>query len=95
MPVIMPRRNRPEDFDMTPDGRFIEPPAAPWAARVFRYAVLAAVIAGCLALAGLVLWFALLLIPIAFAAALVAWAAFRWRLWKQQRRSDVGPYNWG
>jgi hypothetical protein len=37
-----------------------------------------------LALAALVLWFALMLIPVAIAAALVAYGAFRWRMWRMR-----------
>ena len=71
-------------LDMTPDGRFREPPAAPASATILRYAIVAAVLAGSLGLAALVLWAALLLIPIAIGAALVAYGAFRWRMWRMQ-----------
>ena len=51
--------------------------------------VVAAVLAGSLALAALVLWAALLLIPVAIGAAVIAYAAFRWRVW-QMRNSRRG-----
>ena len=71
---------------MTPDGRFVEPPAASLATQLLRYALIVAVLAGGLAIAALALWFALVLIPVAIGAALVAYGAFRWRLWRLQRR---------
>ena len=89
MKFIIHRIGTPGDdgrtLDMTPDGQFRTPPQAPWAARILRYAIVVAVLAGALAAAALVLWFALILIPVAIGAALVAYAAFRWRLWKLRR----------
>jgi hypothetical protein len=72
-------------IDMTPDGRFARPPGSPFAEQVLRIAVLVALITGALALAALVLWAALVLIPVALGAALVAYAAFRWRVWRARR----------
>lgn len=77
-------------IDMTPDGQFRAPPPTPWATKLLRWAIVIAVGAGALALAGLVLWFALMLIPIAIAAALVAYGALRWRMWKS-RQARTGP----
>ena len=76
----VPRR----ELDMTPDGQFRGPPPASLADRIFRWAILVAVIAGGLGLAALAFWFALLLIPVAIVAGLLAWAALRWRLWRAQ-----------
>ncbi len=78
-----PQHSLPPQFDMTPDGQFITPPPTPLATKLFRYAVIAAVVAGAGAIAALALWIAFMLIPIAFAAAVIAWAAFRWRLWRR------------
>ena len=75
----------PETIDMTPDGRFIEPPPTPIADRVFRYAALAAIIAIGLSIAAVFAWFALMLLPVALGAAAVAWLAWRWRMWKAGR----------
>jgi nitrogen fixation-related uncharacterized protein len=71
-------------LDMTPDGQFRDPAAAPASVTILRYAIVAAVLAGSLALAALVLWFALMLIPVAIAAAVVAYGAFRWRMWRMR-----------
>jgi Flp pilus assembly protein TadB len=84
------RRADPQPtLDMTPDGQFRGPAAAPASVKVLRYAIVAAVLAGSLALAALVLWAALLLIPVAIGAAVIAYAAFRWRVW-QMRNSRRG-----
>jgi hypothetical protein len=73
------------DLDMTPDGHFHGPAPLSVAERVFRAAVIVAIIAGGLGLAALAFWFALMLIPVAIVAGLLAWAALRWRLWREQR----------
>ena len=72
-------------IDMTPEGQFRGPPPTPWASRILRYAIVVGVLAAGLAMAAFALWFALMLIPIVIGAALVAYAAFRWRLWKARR----------
>ncbi len=72
-------------IDMTPDGRFIDPPRTPLITQVFRIAVLVAVIAAGIALAALAMWFALMLIPVALAAGVIAWGAWRWQMWRLRR----------
>ena len=72
-------------IDMTPDGRFLEPPRENTADKLLRYSVVAAVIAGMVALAALALWLALILIPVAIAAAAIAYGAYRWRMWRLGR----------
>jgi hypothetical protein len=89
--VFRPDPETRHDLHMTPDGRFVEPPATPWAAKIFRWAVVVAVLAAALALAAVVLWFALILVPIAVSAALIAWAAFRWRMWRAGSRPPSHP----
>jgi len=80
----MPER-RPPELDMTVDGEFVSPPAAPVASRVMIWAVLIAVAAGALSLAAFALWLALLILPIAVGAAIIAWAMMRYRIWRGQR----------
>jgi len=83
----------PRLIDMFPDGRFRPtglPPGGPFGpsplgARVFRLAVIVAVVAGLLGAAFLAFWFALVLIPVAFIAGLVAWASLRFQLWRARR----------
>jgi hypothetical protein len=74
----------PPDLDLLPDGSF-RPRRPPLAVRVFRWAVIVALLAGALALAAVALWFALVLIPVAIGAGLIAWLAFRYQLWRAGR----------
>ncbi|MGC8468678.1 MAG: hypothetical protein ACP5NI_02120 [Acetobacteraceae bacterium] len=76
------------ELDLTPDGEFRTPPAPSWSTRLLRAAILVAVVAGGLALAALALWFALLLIPVAIVAGLIAWAMLRFG----GRRTPPGPF---
>jgi hypothetical protein len=69
---------------MTIEGEFVSPPTAPIANRILMWAVVIAIIAGALSLAAFALWLALLILPVALAAAVVAWAMFRYRLWRAQ-----------
>lgn len=75
----------PETIEMTPDGRFIDPPRVPIAGRVFRSAIVVAVVAAAMAVAALLAWFALMLIPVALAAGVIAWGAWRWQMWRGRR----------
>jgi biopolymer transport protein ExbB/TolQ len=68
---------------MTPDGQFTPQQGAPVASRVVQIAVMLAFL----------MWIALILIPIAFAAAGIAWVAWRWRLWKVQARYSAASAN--
>ena len=83
-----PTSRDPSDttIDMTADGRFVERPRPTLTARIFRAAIVIATLAAGFALAALALWFALMLIPIALAAGAIAWAAWRWQLWRAPRR---------
>jgi hypothetical protein len=72
-------------IDMTPDGQFLEPPRETPAEKLLRYGVVVAAIAGLVAVAALAFWLAVLLIPVVIIAAAVAYAAFRWRMWKLGR----------
>src|SRR5687768_4949171 len=75
-------------LDMTPDGRFREPPRASLVTRIAQTALVVAVLAGVVCVLILALWFALIMIPIAIGAALIAWAAFRFQMWRA--RSSMG-----
>jgi hypothetical protein len=70
---------------MTPEGGFTNPPDSPLATGLVRWAILVAVVAGGLALAAALLWFALMLVPVVIFAALVAWGAYRFQLWRARR----------
>jgi hypothetical protein len=77
----MPDRYRLE-IDMHPDGSFREPAKPPLAARIFFWAIVVATITGSIVVAALALWFALALIPLAIGAAIIAYLAFRFQLWR-------------
>ena len=70
--------HRPPVLDMAPDGSFREPaPLPPMLQRVGRMALIVAVLAGVFAVAALALWFALILIPVALGAGLLAYISYR------------------
>jgi hypothetical protein len=77
-----------ETIDMTPEGDIV-PPARPglsWPMRIGIGAVIVAVLAGLAASAAIFLWLASVLIPIAVVAALIAYAALRFQLWRLKGR---------
>ena len=76
---------RPPEIELLPDGSY-RARRPPIAARVFAWAVVIAVAAGALAVAAFALWFALILIPVVVAAALIAWLALRYQLWRARQR---------
>ena len=71
-----------QNLGVMPDDHFRAPAPLSLADRIFRGAILVALIAGGLGLAALAFWFALLMIPVAIVAGLLAWAALRWKLWR-------------
>jgi hypothetical protein len=79
------KERRPPELDMTIEGEFVSPPAAPVASRILMWAVVIAIIAGALSLAAFALWLALLILPVAVGAAIIAWAMLRYRIWRAQR----------
>jgi hypothetical protein len=94
MPGMDRSRDRPV-IDMTPEGEFREP-APPRASRLDRVlarvgaaAVLAAVVAGGLAVAALAIVFAAVLLPVAILAGLVGFGTLWWRA-RRARRDGRG-----
>ena len=79
---------------MTINGEFVSPPRAPIVSRIFVWAVVIAVIAGALSVAAFALWIALLILPVAVGAAVVAWAMFRYRIWRAQRAMGAQRTIW-
>jgi 4-hydroxybenzoate polyprenyltransferase len=71
----------PPELDLLPDGSF-RPRRAPVASRIFAWAIVIAAAAAALAVAAFALWFALILIPVVLVAALIAWLAFRYQMWR-------------
>ncbi|HET6606413.1 MAG TPA: hypothetical protein VFG62_07085 [Rhodopila sp.] len=76
---------RPPELDMTLDGGFVEPPRPPLLSRIMLWAVVVAVLAGALSIAAFALWLALLVLPVAIGAALVAYGVFRFQAWRTQQ----------
>ena len=83
--AIMPQD--PRLLDMTPDGRFTPPRRSPLGPRIVAGAVILAVVATALAVAAFALWIALLLVPVAIGAAVVAYLMIRFRIWQARRRA--------
>ena len=83
----MPSRLPPE-IELLSDGTY-RTRQTPLAARIFRWALIVAFTAAALAIAALALWFALVLIPVVIAAAVIAWLAFRYQVWRASRRRDI------
>ncbi len=73
---------RPPEIDMLPDGSIRPPVRPPIMTRVFLWAVIIATLAGALSLAAFALWIALIILPVALGAAVIAYVAFRFQLWR-------------
>lgn len=85
---------RPVVIDMTPEGEFRDPPPAGpmdrFLARAGGWAAVTAIVATGLVFVALAVTALAVLVPVALGAGLVAWGAYRWRLWRM-RRSGVMP----
>lgn len=75
-------QRRPPELDMTASGEFVSPPKVPITTRILMWAVVIAIIAAALSLAAFALWMALIILPVALGAAVIAWAMFRYRVWR-------------
>ena len=68
------------------DGTFPPPRGASLPMKIAGVALAVAVLAGALALAALIVWIAMwalmILVPLALLAGAVAWAAYRFQIWK-------------
>lgn len=72
-------------LEMTIEGEFVDPPPPPklpFGTRVLLWAAAVAAIALACAVAVFALWLLAILIPVALVAALVAYGAFRYQLWR-------------
>lgn len=78
-----------ETIDMTPEGEMVPPASAhlSWPLRIGVGAVIVAVLAGLVASAAIFLWLASVLIPVAIVAALIAYVALRFQLWRARTTS--------
>ncbi|MGG5811966.1 hypothetical protein [Falsiroseomonas sp. CW058] len=98
----MDTQRRPPVLDMTPDGEFLEPPGArggPQAkpasaldralARIGGVALLVALVAGGLVLAGVALLFVGLVLPVLVVAGLVGAGSLWWRLRRARKQGGL------
>ncbi len=67
---------------MTLNGEFVPPPRVPIGSRILLWAIIIAVIGGALSLAAFALWLALLILPVALAAGVIAWGLYRFQVWR-------------
>ncbi|MGH7101960.1 MAG: hypothetical protein ACREFJ_06140 [Acetobacteraceae bacterium] len=79
------RAHEPPLLDLTPEGEFRRPIRPPFSARLARWAILVAIVAGGLAAAMLAFWLFLILIPLAIAAGLIGYGALRFQRWRNSR----------
>lgn len=94
----MNRFRAPVTLDMTPDGRFTDRRRGflSWPTKLGAAAAIVAVSLCALVIGALLLWLALWLVAIAAVAGLVAWAAFRFQLWRARHRvRPAPPAAWG
>lgn len=83
--------NRPPELDMTIAGEYRTPPKPSFMTRVMIWAIVVAALAGAFALAAFALWLALIILPVAIGAAVVAWLIWRFQVWRGQRSVGGGP----
>jgi hypothetical protein len=81
----------PRIIDMTPEGDFVSPrsharPPGGFAVTLGLSAAIVAAVAGAVVVAALLLWVASIMIPVALVAGVVAYAAFRFQMWRVRRR---------
>jgi hypothetical protein len=85
-------------IDMTLEGEFVAPPRQarpPIGARIMLWAIVAMVLAVTLLIVAVTFWFVVMLLPLVLAAALIAYLAFRYQLWRAGRFTiRRGPPGW-
>lgn len=70
-------------IEMTTDGEFVDPAPESLLSRVLRWSIVVAGLATIVALSALALWVVLAAVPIALAAAVIAWGVQRFRAWQE------------
>lgn len=96
--IVMEPHRRPPVLDMTPEGEFIDPvPPRPKSAldrvlaRVGGVAVLVALAAGGIVLAGLAIMFAALALPVLIVAGAIGAFSLWWRIRRAQKQGQPLP----
>jgi succinate-acetate transporter protein len=86
-------------IEMTIDGEFVsppKPPKLPLGTRVMLWAIVATVISAAVLIVAITFWFVLLILPVLFIAAAVAYLAYRFQFWRAGRTFTIrrGPGGW-
>jgi hypothetical protein len=86
-------------IDMTLEGEFVAPPPPPKppiGARIMIWAIVAMVLGVTLLIVALTFWFVVMLLPLILAAALIAYLAFRYQMWRGGHSFTIrrGPGSW-
>jgi hypothetical protein len=72
-------------IEMTLEGDFVSPPSqprVPIGARIMLWAVVATMLAITVLIVAVTFWFVIMILPLVFGAALIAYMAFRYQLWR-------------
>jgi len=80
--IFAMKQKRPPVLEMTLEGDFVSQPKPPVSTRILFWAVVIAVLAGAVSLAALALWVAMIILPVAIGAAVIAWAVLRYKMWR-------------
>jgi hypothetical protein len=83
-------------IDMTLAGDFVSPPRPPRppiGTQIMLWAIVAMVLAVTALIVAVTFWFVLMILPLVLAAGLIAYAAFRYQLWRAGRSFTIrrGP----
>jgi predicted PurR-regulated permease PerM len=78
-------------IDMTPDGQFRDPAPPPRSIRASGWAALAVIVGGALLGLVLALWLAITVLPVVFAALIIAYLVTRLRAWTRRRGGPIAP----
>jgi hypothetical protein len=93
-------QDRNRIIDMTLQGEFTAPPSPPkppLGARIMLWAIVAMVLSVTVLIVALTFWFVVMLLPLLLGAALVAYLAFRYQIWRGGGRGFTirrGPGAW-
>jgi hypothetical protein len=86
-------------IDMTLEGEFVSPPLPPRppiGARIMLWAIVVMELAVTVLIVAVTFWFVVMILPLVLAAALIAYLAFRYQMWRGARAFTVrrGPPGW-